>query len=186
MTVTAHAGQENSYDRVRDCATQAGVLRQVEFDAAASVWERTLRARGDSPSWSNPTPYVLTGAPGEPETAALRWDWDTRKVDWFARWCERALAGRFGVTWQVRGDNLTSGGDAEYLLLTRDGQTERCDWRYLNQHRWAGAFCAIAERLLRPVGIAALELETGWFDVVICFCAATSADELSGWFAEAE
>lgn len=184
--MTAQAGQGEPYADLRDCVTRAGVLLPEEFDTAASAWERTLRARGAAPSWSSPAPYVLTGAPDAPETGALRWDWDMREVERFAGWCERALATRFGVTWQVRGQSAIPGADAEYLLLTRDGQTERCDWRYLNQHRWAGAFCAIAERLLRPVGVAALELETGWFDVVICFCAATSADEVTGWFAEAE
>ena len=182
--MTANSSQ--AYGELRACVANAGILREGEFDAAAAAWEPILLARGASFEWSSPSPYVLTGPPGGPETAALRWDWDMRRVTAFASWCERALAERFGVSWQAQGKSVVNGGVAEFLLLTLDGQTEQCDWRYLNTHRWAGAFCAIAERLLRPRGIAALELETGWFDVVICFCSTTSADEVLRWFAEAE
>jgi hypothetical protein len=48
------------------------------------------------------------------------------------------------------------------------------------------AFCTIADRLLKPVGVTALALETGWFDTVLCFCWREQAAEVLRWFPEAE
>jgi sirohydrochlorin cobaltochelatase len=74
----------------------------------------------------------------------------------------------------------------QYLLMTLGERQERCDWRYLNQNRWMGAFCTIADRLLRPIGVTALSLETGWFDTVVVFCRSDYAEEILRWFPEAE
>lgn len=171
---------------MRACVGRAGILTAEEFDGALAAWEPVLGRRGTGPGEAVLSPYVLTGAPGRTETAALRWDWDISRTGAFAGWCERALATRFSIAWQVRGEPGDRCDAPEYLVLSREGQSERCDWRYLNAHRWAGAFCTIADRLLRPVGVTALELETGWFDVVICFCAAECADEVLSSFGEAE
>ena len=161
--------------------TKAGIMNAEEFNASFAVWCEDVReCREDTLS-----PAVLTGAPGT-ITAALQWNWDCDQADTFAAWCMAVVQTRFGITWHVSSEEPQGENGPLYVRLERDGMVERCDWQYLHRHRWAGAFCTIAQRLLHPVGVTVLDLETGWFDVVICFCWQTMADDLLTWFSEAE
>jgi hypothetical protein len=72
------------------------------------------------------------------------------------------------------------------LYILQDGQQEQCDWRYLNESRWMGAFCTIANRLLASTDITALCLETGWLDTVLVFSHKYAVQELLNWFPQAE
>jgi len=124
--------------------------------------------------------------PGQPPTAALRWDFDSRRVREFVDWCTIALRERFGINWQIVYEDEDVQLGPQSLRILQDGLQEQCDWGYLNQNHWMGAFCTIANRLLEPSGITALCLETGWFDTVIVFCRKNYAEELLNWFPEAE
>jgi sirohydrochlorin cobaltochelatase len=168
-----------------ECVTSAGVMDMQEITAALSVQQGKKRKR-QAQSDMALMPYILTAMPGQPPTAALRWDFDSRRVREFVDWCTIALRERFGINWQIvyEGEDVQLGPQS--LRILQDGLQEQCDWRYLNQNHWMGAFCTIANRLLEPSGITALCLETGWFDTVIVFCRKNYAEELLNWFPEAE
>ena len=169
------------WNALQECVTTAGIANHQEITNALTAWQKKSRAQLDTPP-----PYLLTAAPGQPPTAALRWDWDGQSAHAFADWCMQTLQERFDINWRVDCEEDDPQLGPHYLRMMLGEQNERCDWRYLNQNHWMGAFCTIADRLLKPVGITALSLETGWFDTVIVFCRNTSADELLRWFPEAE
>jgi sirohydrochlorin cobaltochelatase len=131
-------------------------------------------------------PYLLTAMPGEPSTTAFRWAFESQRAREFADWCTTALRERLGINWQIVYEDEDEQQGPQSLCIIQGERQERCDWRYLNQSHWMGAFCTIANRLLEPMGITALCLETGWFDTVIVFCRKQYAEELLTWFPEAE
>ncbi len=165
-----------------ECVTAAGIMDRQEITAALTARQRKKKAQPDMALM----PYILTAMPGQPPTAALRWEFDSRRAREFADWCTTALRERFGINWQMVYEDEDAQLGPHYLRIIQDGHQERCDWRYLNQSHWMGAFCTIANRLLESMGITALCLETGWFDTVIVFCRKKYAEELLNWFPEAE
>jgi sirohydrochlorin cobaltochelatase len=178
---------KDHWDALRECVTVAGITNRQEITEALTIWQSKSRARlAQGMTLTTPPPYLLTAMPGHVSTAALRWDWDSHRAHEFAKWCMETLHERFGISWQVDGEEEDSQQAPHYLCMTLGDQQERCDWRYLNQNHWMGAFCTIADRLLRPVGVTALSLETGWFDTVIAFCRSDYAEEILRWFPEAE
>jgi hypothetical protein len=162
------------------CVTAAGIMDMQEITAALTAWQRKQRKKMAL------MPYILTAMPGQPPTAALRWEFDSRRVREFADWCTTVLRERFGINWQIVYEDEDAQLGPQSLCIIQDGRQERCDWRYLNQSHWMGAFCTIADRLLEPLGITALCLETGWFDTVVLFCRKNYAEELLNWFPEAD
>jgi sirohydrochlorin cobaltochelatase len=172
-----------------ECVTAAGIMDRQEITARAA-WGADAEAARQRKKKAQPDmalmPYVLTAMPGQPPTAALRWEFDSRRAREFTDWCITALRERFGINWQMVYEDEDAQLGPHYLRIIQDGHQERCDWRYLNQSHWMGAFCTIANRLLESRGITVLCLETGWFDTVIVFCRKEYAEELLNWFPEAE
>ncbi|HEY4034837.1 MAG TPA: sirohydrochlorin chelatase [Ktedonobacteraceae bacterium] len=166
-----------------ECVTTAGIMNMQEITAALTAQQSKQRKK---PTATTLMPYILTAMPGQPPTSALRWDFDSRRVHEFADWCTTALRERFGINWQIEYEDEDAQLGPQSLRILQDGLQEQCDWRYLNQSHWMGAFCTIANRLLEPTGITALCLETGWFDTVVLFCHKNHAEELLNWFSEAE
>jgi hypothetical protein len=166
-----------------ECVTAAGIMDRQEITAALTTHQR--KPRKQKPDLAL-MPYLLTAMPGQPPTAALRWDFDSSRVREFADWCTTVLRERFGITWQIVYEDEDVQLGPPSLRILQNGLQEQCDWRYLNQSHWIGAFCTIANRLLEPAGITALSLETGWFDTVIVFCRRNYAEELLNWFPESE
>jgi sirohydrochlorin cobaltochelatase len=179
-----------------DCVTAAGIMNRQEITAALSARQSKLKPAQPETALM---PYLLTAMPGQPPTTAFRWEFDSHRTHEFADWCTTALRERFGINWQIVYEEADVNGakpdphgsqDGDkpnpYLRIIQDEHQERCDWHYLNQSHWMGAFCTIANRLLEPMGITALCLETGWFDTVIVFCRKQYAEELLNWFPEAE
>lgn len=171
----------DSWEALQKCVTAAGIMTLPEITETLVGWQRKRKAQTDPPS-----PYVLTALPGHALTAALRWDWDSQRASEFAGWCVTTLRERFGINWQIDCEQEDPQSGPHYLRMTLGEQQERCDWRYLNQNHWMGAFCTIADRLLGPAGVMALCLETGWFDTVVVFCRRSHAEEILRWFPEAE
>ena len=199
-----------------DCVTAAGIMNKQEITAALTARQSKLKparhteggaspplqqgvSTGTMPTGVALMPYLLTAMPGQPPTTAFRWEFDSHRTREFADWCTTALRERFGINWQIVYEETDverdkpnpyaprDGGKPDpYLCIIQGEHQERCDWRYLNQSHWMGAFCTIANRLLEPMGITALCLETGWFDTVIVFCRKQYAEELLNWFPEAE
>ncbi len=165
-----------------ECVTAAGIMDRQEITAALTARQRKKKAQPDMALM----PYILTAMPGQPPTAALRWEFDSRRAHEFADWCTTALRERFGINWRMVCEEEDAQLGPQSLCIIQGEHQERCDWRYLNQSHWMGAFCTIADRLLEPLGIMALCLETGWFDTVILFCRKKYAEELLNWFPEAE
>jgi hypothetical protein len=172
---------KDRWNALRDGVTAAGITNRQEITAALTIWQGKSRSQLDAPP-----PYLLTAQPGHVFTGALRWDWDSHRAHEFATWCMETLQARFGISWQVDCEEEGAQPGPRYLRMTLREQQERCDWRYLNQNHWMGAFCTIADRLLKPVGITVLSLETGWFDTVVAFCRTDYAEEILRWFPEAE
>ncbi|HTK10469.1 MAG TPA: sirohydrochlorin chelatase [Ktedonobacteraceae bacterium] len=172
---------KDRWNALRECVTAAGITNLEEITDALTIWQSKSRAQLDAPP-----PYLLTTAPGHVSTAALRWEWNSQDAHAFARWCMETLDKRFGINWQVECEEDDPQLGPQYLRMTLGEQQERCDWRYLNQNHWMGAFCTIADRLLKSVGITVLSLETGWFDTVVAFCRSSQAAEILRWFPEAE
>jgi len=172
---------KDRWNALQDGVTAAGITNRQEITDALTIWQRKSRAQLDAPP-----PYLLTAQPGHVATGAVRWDWDSHRAHEFATWCMETLQERFGISWQVGCEEEDAQLGPHYLRVTLGGQQERCDWRYLNQNHWMGAFCTIADRLLKPVGVTVLSLETGWFDTVVAFCRSDYAEEILRWFPEAE
>jgi sirohydrochlorin cobaltochelatase len=170
-----------SWQEIQECIVGAGIMDAQEAREAFSA----LRSERKLHSAVLP-PYILTAMPGHAPTAALRWDWDSQRAREFAEWCMQALRQRFHIDWQIDWEGEEGKKEPHYLRMTLDEQQERCDWRYLNQNRWMGAFCTIANRLLNPKGLTVLSLETGWFDTVVVFCRSSHVEALLNWFPEAE
>jgi sirohydrochlorin cobaltochelatase len=168
-----------------ECVTAAGIMDMQEITAALTVQQSKQRKKQVQPNMAL-MPYILTAMPGQVPTTALRWDFDSRRVREFADWCTTALRERFGINWQIVYEDEDVELGPQSLCIVQGGMQEQCDWRYLNQSHWMGAFCTIANRLLEPADITALCLETGWFDTVIVFCRKNYAEELLNWFPEAE
>ena len=158
-------------------------MNRQEITAALTAQQEKQRNKKTDTA---PMPYILTAMPGQPLTAALRWDFDSRRFHEFADWCITVLRERFDITWQIEYEDEDAQLGPQALRILQDGQQERCDWQYLNQSHWMGAFCTIANRLLEPMGITTLCLETGWFATVVVFCRKSVAEELLSWFPEAE
>jgi hypothetical protein len=156
-------------------------MTHEEIERAAQDWYRKRKA------WTNvPPPYILTALPDQPATAALRWDWQEQNVHLFIDWCTQVLRERFALDIQITSEDEDAQHTPRYIRLQLGEQQERCDWQYLNQNRWMGAFCTIAERLLLPSGVSVLNLETGWFDTVLVFCRTGYTEEIVRWFPEVE
>lgn len=172
-----HAG----WQEVQECIVGAGVMDAQEIREAFSALRSERKVHSDVLP-----PYILTAMPGHAPTAALRWDWDSSRAREFAEWCVQTLLQRFGIDWRIDWVGEEEQQGPHYLHMTLGEQQERCDWRYLNQNRWMGAFCTIANRLLNQKGLTVLSLETGWFDTVVVFCRSSYAEELFNWFPEAE
>ncbi|GAC1401426.1 MAG: hypothetical protein NVSMB49_15870 [Ktedonobacteraceae bacterium] len=169
------------WQALQKCITEAGIMTIQEFTEAFANWQ----SQQITPTDTLP-PYVLLALPEHPPTAALRWDWESRHANEFVTWCMEAVQNRFGVHWHVVYEDEDASLGPHYLRMTLNGRQERCDWHYLNRSHWMGAFCTIADRLLGPVGLTALSLETGWFDTVVVFCRKSHAEEVLHWFPEAE
>lgn len=172
----------DAWKALRECVTAAGIMGIQEITDALAAWQSKRKAQAHTPL----TPYVLTAMPGHTPTAALRWDFDSRRAHEFATWCIATLRERFGISWQIECEDEDAQLGPHYLRITLDEHQERCNWRYLNQNHWMGAFCTIADRLLEPMGLTALSLETGWFDTVILFCRSSHAEAILSWFPESE
>jgi sirohydrochlorin cobaltochelatase len=172
----------DAWKALRECVTAAGIMDMQEIRDALAAWQSKHKAQIDTPL----TPYILTAKSGHTPTAALRWDFDSRRAHEFAAWCMATLRERFGISWQIECEDEDAQLGPHYLRITLGEHQERCDWRYLNQNHWMGAFCTIADRLLEAVGLTALSLETGWFDTVVLFCRSSHAEEILGWFPESE
>ncbi len=172
----------DAWKALRECVTAAGIMDMREITDALAVWQSKHKAQMDTAL----TPYILTARPEHTPTAALRWDFDSRRAHEFAIWCMATLRARFGIRWQIECEDEDAQMGPHYLRITLGEHQERCDWRYLNQNHWMGAFCTIADRLLEPVGLTALSLETGWFDTVVMFCRRSHAEEMLRWFPESE
>ena len=172
----------DAWKALRECITAAGIMDMREITDALAVWQSKHKAQMDTAL----TPYILTARPEHTPTAALRWDFDSRRAHEFAIWCMATLRARFGIRWQIECEDEAAQMGPHYLRITLGEHQERCDWRYLNQNHWMGAFCTIADRLLEPVGLTALSLETGWFDTVVMFCRRSHAEEMLRWFPESE
>ncbi len=175
-----------------ECVTTAGIMNMQEITTALTALTAQQEKQGKQGRQRKKKtdvalmPYILTAMPGQPPTAALRWDFDSRHFREFADWCTTTLRERFGINWQIEYKNENAQLGPQSLFILQDGRQEQCDWRYLNQNHWMGAFCTIANRLLEPMGITTLCLETGWFDTVVVFCHKNAAEELLNWFPEAE
>jgi hypothetical protein len=195
-----HKGHEHTHEHTHDyaaspaleawkalcaCVTAAGIMDMQEITAALTAQQRKQRKKKAQPEMI-PMPYILTAMPGQPPTAALRWEFDSRCTREFVDWCTTSLRERFGINWQIEYEDEDAQLGPQSLRIIQGERQERCDWHYLNQSHWMGAFCTIADRLLEPLGITALSLETGWFDTVVVFCRKQYADELLNWFPEAE
>ncbi len=174
-------GAMTEWQALQRCVTAAGMMHADELTAALTLWQ----SQQATPS-NTPPPYVLLALPGRTPTAALRWDWESRRAHEFTTWCVDTTRERFGIQWQVECEDEDARQGPHYLRMTLDRQQERCDWHYLNQSHWMGAFCTIANRLLNTVGLTALSLETGWFDTVVAFSRTSHAEEVLHWFPEAE
>ncbi len=170
----------NAWKDLCECVTSAGIMDRQEITAALTARQSKKQTAAAL------LPYLLTAMPGQPPTAALRWDFDSRRVREFADWCTTILQERFGITWQIIYEDEDPHLGPQVLHIRQGELQERCDWRYLNESHWMGAFCTIANRLLEPTGITALCLETGWFDTVLVCCHKQYAEELLNWFPEAE
>jgi sirohydrochlorin cobaltochelatase len=176
-----HHQPSDPLEELRQSVVNAGIMTPVEIASALQDWYRKRKA------WSNlPPPYLLTALPGQPATAALRWDWQEQNVQEFSAWSQHVLLERFGVALQISAEEEADQATPRYLRMQLGEQQERCDWHYLNQNRWLGAFCTMIERLLLPVGVTALCLDTGWFDTVLVFCRTAHVDEITRWFPEVE
>ena len=173
----------NTWKKLCECITTAGIMNMQEITAALTAQQEKQSKKKTETALM---PYILTAIPGQPPTAALRWDFDSCRHHEFADWCISVLRERFGITWQIEYENEDAQLGPQSLRILQDGRQEQCDWRYLNQSHWMGAFCTIANRLLEPMGITTLCLETGWFDTVVVFCRKNAAEELLNWFPEAE
>jgi sirohydrochlorin cobaltochelatase len=173
----------NTWKALCECITTAGIMTQQEITAALTARQSKRRDKRVDMAL---LPYILPAMPGQPPTAALRWDFDSRRVHDFANWCTTVLRERFGIIWQIEYEDEDAPLGPASLHILQDGQQEQCDWHYLNQSRWMGAFCAIANRLLEPANITALCLETGWLDTVLVFSRKHAAQELLNWFPEAK
>lgn len=173
----------NAWKTLCECIINAGIMNRQEITAALTAQQEKQRNKKTDTA---PMPYILTAMPGQLLTAALRWDFDSRRFHEFADWCITVLRERFDITWQIEYEDEDAQLGPQALRILQDGQQERCDWQYLNQSHWMGAFCTIANRLLEPMGITTLCLETGWFDTVVVFCRKSVAEELLSWFPEAE
>jgi sirohydrochlorin cobaltochelatase len=171
-----------SWQEVQECIVSAGIMDAQEIREAFSALRSERKVHSDVLP-----PYILTAMPGHTPTAALRWDWDSNRVNEFAQWCMQTLRQRFQIDWQIDWEGEEEGQQGpRYLRMTLGERQERCDWHYLNQNRWMGAFCTIANRLLNQKGLTVLSLETGWFDTVVVFCRSSNAEALLNWFPEAE
>lgn len=167
------------WQALQKCVTEAGIMNVHELTEALASWQ----SQQTKPT---PPPYVLLALPGHAPTAALRWDWKSSHAHEFTTWCMDAVQERFGISWQVEYEDEDAHLGPHYLRMILDRQQEQCDWQYLNQSHWMGAFCTIANRLLNAVGLTALSLETGWFDTIVVFCRKSHAEEVLYWFPEAE
>jgi sirohydrochlorin cobaltochelatase len=172
----------DAWQALCDCVTAAGIMDRQEITAALTAWQKKKPAQPDIA----PMPYLLTAMPGQPPTTAFRWAFESQHAREFADWCTTALRERLGINWQIVYEEEDEQKGPQSLCIIQGKRQERCDWRYLNQSHWMGAFCTIANRLLEPMGITALCLETGWFDTVIVFCRKQYEGELLEWFCEAE
>ncbi len=172
----------NAWKALCDCVTAAGIMDRQEITAALTAWQSKKPVQPDTVLM----PYLLTAMPGYPPTTAFRWEFESHRAREFAHWCTSALRERFGINWQIVYEEEDEQLGPQSLCIIQGERQERCDWRYLNQCHWMGAFCTIANRLLEPMGITALCLETGWFDTVIVFCRKQCSEELLKWFPEAE
>lgn len=166
-----------------ECVTAAGIMDRQEITAALTAYQQKPRKQKAALPLM---PYLLTAMPEQPPTTALRWDFDSRRTREFVDWCTTVLRERFGIMWQIVYEDEDVQLGPQFLRILQNEQQEQCNWRYLNQNHWIGAFCTIANRLLEPAGITALSLETGWFDTVIVFCRKHYAEELLNWFPESE
>jgi hypothetical protein len=173
----------NTWKELCECITTVGIMTMQEITAALTAWQKKRRNKQAEMALM---PYILPAMPGQPPTAALRWDFDSRRARDFANWCMTALRERFGITWQIEYKDEDVQLGPPFLYILQDGQQEQCDWRYLNESRWMGAFCTIANRLLASTDITALCLETGWLDTVLVFSHKYAVQELLNWFPQAE
>ncbi|GAC1430432.1 MAG: hypothetical protein NVS4B1_25120 [Ktedonobacteraceae bacterium] len=169
------------WQALQRCVTEAGIMSVHELTEALAHWQhqQTIPIH-------TPPPYILLALPGHTPTAAFRWNWESCHTRAFTTWCMDAVRARFGVHWQVKYEDDDARLGPHYLHMILGGQHEQCDWQYLNQSHWMGAFCTIANRLLDSGGLTALSLETGWFDTVVVFCRKSYAEEVLHWFPEAE
>lgn len=176
-----HQQPGNPLDELRQSVVHAGIMTSVEIELALQDWYQKRKA------WSKvPPPYLLTAVPGQPATAALRWDWQEKNVQEFIAWNQQILHERFDIDLQMSTEAECYQSAPCYLRMQSGEQQERCDWQYLNQNRWMGAFCTIIERMLLPLGVTALSLDTGWFDTVLVFCRTAYVEEITRWFPEVE
>ena len=114
-------------------------------------------------------PYFLSGPDFAEAAGAARWDWDTSKTYLFCAWAQKTLRERFSLPITVEA-GPEGARDPDRLWVRYGDREEVCNWKVINRSKWMGAFCIMANRILEPLGVTALELETGGFDTVVCFC----------------
>lgn len=130
------------------------------------------------------SPLVLTGAPDAAPTAAILWRWEVDRAEDFCRWATQALRRRFGLDVDITVGEPQGGAAPQYLEISGGGRREICDWLRVNRDQWMGAFCAIANRVLEPLGVSALALDADEA-TVLCFCWSRCAEGLLQVFPEA-
>ncbi len=171
-------------DDLRRLVVLAGVMTDAELRLAEA---HRLRAVGqpDGPALlAYRSPLVLTGAPDAASTAAILWRWEAGRADDFCRWATQALRRRFGLDVDITAGEPRKGDAPRYLEVRSRGGREICDWQRVNRDRWMGAFCAIANRVLEPLGVSALALDADEA-TVLCFCWSRRAEGLLQVFPEA-
>ncbi|MEK7681843.1 MAG: hypothetical protein AAB369_03350 [Chloroflexota bacterium] len=176
-------------DELRHLVVEAGVMTDAELRLAEAHRLRATPLRGAVPApcgalLAYRSPLVLTGAPESSPTAALLWRWEVDRADDFRRWATQALRQRFGLDVEVTVGEPQGGAAPRYLEISGGGRREICDWLRVNRDQWMGAFCAIANRVLEPLGVSALALDADEA-TVLCFCRSSCAGRLLQVFPEA-
>ncbi|MDO8530906.1 MAG: hypothetical protein Q7T26_01870 [Dehalococcoidia bacterium] len=169
-------------DELRRLVVEAGVMTDAELRLAEAHRLRATPHSGVLLAYRSP--LVLTGAPESPPTAALLWHWEVGRADDFCRWATQALRQRFGLDVEVTAGEPHGEAAPQYVEINGGGRREICDWLRVNRDQWMGAFCAIANRVLEPLGVSALALDADEA-TVLCFCRSSCAERLLQAFPEA-
>lgn len=151
---------------------------------------RTAATR--DPRWAE-RPEFLTWPLSALPPPGLLWTWRVEQADAFCHWASACLRRRFGATASVA-PVRDDAGMVEFVEVRAMSSAPNegaeppvapvsiTDWRRLNRLRWMGSFCVMANRVLLPLGVQAIELGTGGEDTVVAFCRPPWADTLEAYF----